>query len=73
MANFKSLSQVVNTAILQAQQHQASNIKMSSEVRQTMGFGRNKFDVYDNDQNVLTWGKSTWGVEQVTAFYKPVK
>jgi hypothetical protein len=27
--------------------------------------------ILSEDQNVLTWGNSTWGVEKVTAFYKP--
>lgn len=73
MSTFKSLSQAINTAILQSQQSQQSRIKLSSDVRVTMGAGRLRPDLYDNDQNVLTWGNSVWGVEKVTAFYKPVK
>ena len=71
--SFKSLSQAINVAILQAQQTQISNIKMSNNTRANLGYGKTKPDVYDNDQDVLTWGNSIWGVQKVTAFYKPVK
>jgi hypothetical protein len=73
MSSFKSLSQAINVAILQAQQTQTSNINMSTNTRTNMGYGKTKPDVYDNDQDVLTWGNSIWGVQKVTAFYKPVK
>ena len=71
--SFKSLSQAINVAILQAQQSQTSNINMSTNTRTNLGYGKTKPDVYDNDQDVLTWGNSIWGVQKVTAFYKPVK
>ena len=25
----------------------------------------------ENEQNVLVWGKSNWGVEKVSSIYKP--
>jgi hypothetical protein len=36
-----------------------------------MGIVRTVGDLRDEDQDVLTWGTSTWGVQKVTALYKP--
>ena len=36
-----------------------------------MGAVRANEQILTEEQNVLTWGNSTWGVEKVTSFYKP--
>jgi len=68
---FKSLSAVINTNILKAQAVQISNFKLSSSTAQHLGYVRTIGDLIDEDQDVLVWGKSTWGVQKVTALYKP--
>ena len=68
---FKSLSAVINTNIVKAQAAQAAHYKISSSTAQHLGYVRTIGDLRDEDQDVLTWGNSTWGVQKVTAFYKP--
>ena len=73
MANFRSLSAAINVRIMQAQNDLMSNIKISSPTMTNMGPIRTNEQILNEDQNVLTWGISTWGLQKVTAFYKPVK
>jgi hypothetical protein len=68
---FKSLSAVINTNIVKAQAAQSAHYKLSSSTAQHLGYVRTIGDLRDEDQDVLTWGSSTWGVQKVTAFYKP--
>ena len=68
---FKSLSAVINTNIVKAQSAQAAHYKLSSSTAQHLGYVRTIADLRDEDQDVLTWGSSTWGGQKVTAFYKP--
>ena len=68
---FKSLSAVINTNIAKAQASQMSNVKIGTPSAIQMGIVRSAGDLRDEDQDVLTWGTSTWGVQKVTALYKP--
>lgn len=68
---FKSLSAVINTNIIKAQATQSAHFKISSSTAQHLGYVRTIGDLRDEDQDVLVWGKSTWGVQKVTALYKP--
>jgi len=68
---FKSLSAVINTSIIKAQAVQANHFKVSSSTAQHLGYVRTIGDLIDEDQDVLTWGSSTWGVQKVTIYYKP--
>lgn len=68
---FKSLSAVINTNIAKAQAAQAAHIKLGTSTALQTGIVRTVGDLKDEDQDVLTWGTSTWGVQKVTAFYKP--
>lgn len=68
---FKSLSAVINTNIIKAQVAQTANYKISSSTALHLGVVTTIGDLRDEDQDVLIWGSSTWGVQKVTAFYKP--
>ena len=68
---FKSLSSAINSRIVQAQSNMMSAVKISSATLNNMGTVKANEGILSEDQNVLTWGNSTWGVEKVTAFYKP--
>jgi hypothetical protein len=68
---FRSLSAVINTKIVQAQNAAMASIRLSSSTMNNMGAVRANEQILTEEQNVLTWGNSTWGVEKVTSFYKP--
>ena len=68
---FKSLSSAINSRIVQAQSNMMSAVKISSATLNNMGAVKANEGILSEDQNVLTWGNSTWGVQKVTAFYKP--
>ena len=68
---FRSLSAVINTKIVQAQNAAMATIRLSSSTMNNMGAVRANEQILTEEQNVLTWGNSTWGVEKVTSFYKP--
>ena len=68
---FKSLSAVINTNIAKAQVAQMGHIKLGTNTALQTGIVRTIGDLRDEDQDVLTWGTSTWGVQKVTASYKP--
>ena len=68
---FRSLSAVINTKIVQAQQASMAAVKISSNTMNNMGAVRANEQILSEEENVLTWGNSTWGVEKVTSFYKP--
>lgn len=68
---FKSLSSAINSRIVQAQSNMMSAVKISSATLNNMGAIKANEGILSEDQNVLTWGNSTWGVQKVTAFYKP--
>ena len=68
---FRSLSAAINTRIVQAQNNAMSAIKISSATMNNMGAIRSNEQILTEEQNVLTWGISTWGLQKVTAFYKP--
>jgi hypothetical protein len=68
---FRSLSAVINTKIVQAQNAAMASVKLSSATMNNMGAIRANEQILAEEQNVLTWGNSTWGVEKVTSFYKP--
>jgi hypothetical protein len=68
---FRSLSAVINTKIVQAQSAAMASIRLSSSTMNNMGAVRANEQILTEEQNVLTWGNSTWGVEKVTSFYKP--
>jgi hypothetical protein len=68
---FRSLSAVINTKIVQAQNAAMASIRLTSSTMNNMGAVRANEQILTEEQNVLTWGNSTWGVEKVTSFYKP--
>lgn len=68
---FKSLSAVINTNIAKAQSAQLAHIKLGTSTALQTGIVRTAGDLRDEDQDVLTWGTSTWGVQKVTSYYKP--
>ena len=65
---FKSLSAVINTNIVKAQAVQAANYKISSSTAQHLGYVRTIGDLRDEDQDVLTWGSSTWECKKLQLF-----
>lgn len=68
---FKSLSSAINSRIVQAQKVSLSSVKLSSATMNNLGPMRANEKILSEEQNVLTWGTSIWGVEKVTAYYKP--
>ena len=68
---FKSLSAAINSRIVKAKSNMMASVKLSSATMNNMGVVKANEGILSEDQNVLTWGNSTWGVEKVTSFYKP--
>lgn len=68
---FKSLSAAINSRIIQAQHNMMSAVKISSATLNNMGAIKANEGILSEDENSLTWGNSTWGVQKVTSFYKP--
>ncbi len=69
---FKSLSAAINTRVVQAQNNMMSAVKISSSTMNNLGAVRANEQILAEEENVLTWGKSTWGVEKVTSSSKPI-
>ncbi len=69
---FKSLSAAINTRVVQAQNNMMSAVKISSSTMNNLGAVRANEQILAEEENVLTWGKSTWGVEKVTSYSKPI-
>ena len=57
---FKSLSAAINSRIVQAQSNMMSAVKISSATLNNMGAIKANEGILSEDQNVLTWGNSTW-------------
>jgi hypothetical protein len=68
---FKSLSAAINSRVIQAQNTMMAAVKISSATMNNLGAIRANEQILAEEENVLTWGKSTWGVEKVTSYSKP--
>jgi hypothetical protein len=68
---FKSLSAVINARVQQVARETASGVRYINAANINASYGRNVGQMPIEEENVLVWGRSTWGVEKVTSFYKP--
>lgn len=68
---FKSLSKTIRTQVQELDKQKGTNAPLRSTVRNYLNpvFVVNNNEEYEPD--VIVWGSSTWGVEKVTAEYKP--
>lgn len=65
MPTFTSLSVAISARIMQMQAKTNTPSAMDSGMTNTVSVPQ------ENEQNVLVWGKSNWGVEKVSSIYKP--
>jgi hypothetical protein len=71
MPLFQSLSFVINDQIRQNQIIINSGLSLRSNVSQQLQIINTNNTSNVNDFDVLRWGYANWGVEKVTADYKP--
>jgi hypothetical protein len=71
MPLFQSLSFVINDQIRQNQIIINSGLSLRSNVSQQLQIINTNNTSNVNDLDVLRWGYANWGVEKVTADYKP--
>ena len=65
MPNFTSLSVAISARVMQMQ------TRMNSQTATDMGMITQNPTLENQEQNVLVWGKSFWGVDKVSVIYKP--
>jgi hypothetical protein len=70
---FVSLSDAIRSHINNNDRKQLNNapLRSSSSMYQTPLMAANQ--IQDTEIDVLVWGSSTWGIEKVTAKYKPTE
>lgn len=71
MPLFQTLSFVINEQIKQNQIILNNGISLRSNVSQQLQVINTNKNNITNDVDVLRWGYSNWGIEQVTSEYKP--
>ncbi len=71
MARFRGLTEAIRTQIREIQSEDRSSVSAASPNAVLLGDQEPERAESANEDNVLRWGFSTWGVEPVTAEYKP--
>lgn len=68
---FKSLSQVISARVNQSAREASMGVRAINAANSNAGYVANIDVLVPEEENVLTWGRSTWGVEKVSSIYKP--
>jgi hypothetical protein len=68
---FRSLSAVIASRINQSTREANYGVRLINSANISGNYGKVITSTDPEDENILTWGKSTWGVEKVTSLYKP--
>lgn len=71
MARFRGLTEAIRAQIREVQREDRSSVSAASPFAVLFGDQEPERPESPNEDNVLRWGFSTWGVEMVTAEYKP--
>jgi hypothetical protein len=71
MARFRGLTEAIRAQIKEAQRETRNAVPAASPFAILFGNHEAERPESPNEDNVLRWGFSTWGVEMVTAEYKP--
>ena len=71
MARFKGLTDAIRTQLREIQREDRSSVSAASPNSVLFGDQEPEKPESANEDSVLRWGFSIWGVEAVTSEYKP--
>jgi hypothetical protein len=71
MAKFRGITEAIRAQIREVAREDRSSVSPASPFAVLFGDQEPERPDGPTDDNVLRWGFSTWGIEKVTAEYKP--